>query len=201
MDRRIQKTRQGLQDALLALLIEKPLEKIDIKEITEYANTARVTFYRHYGTKQELFLDAVEQIYQDFEARFIIHEVEMVMDFTKLPPVYDVFELLAGDRDFYKKIFAGSISALIQERIRYYIVYNVKQTFKTDPQFADLPLTLIGNLIASTVIGNIMWWLSEDLPYSIEEISHITHRMALTGAMAIVSHNLDLPSIEFESKS
>lgn len=186
MDRRVQKTRQGLQGALLALLREKPLEQIEIREITDRANTARVTFYRHYGAKEELLLDTIEQIYQDFEASFSIRSIEQVLDFRLTPPITPAFEMMEKDRAFYKKVFTGSISALIQQRVRHYAVQQVMQTFGATPRFANLPLFLIANHVASVVIGNISWWLADDLPYSALYMAQITHWMSYTGAMALV---------------
>jgi len=192
MDRRIQKTRQGLQTALLTLLREKPLEHIEIQEITDQANTARVTFYRHYGTKEELLLDMIEGIYQKFEDKFPVCPIEQVMDFRQTPPIFPLFELLAQDRTLYKKLFTGTVSALIQQRLRHYIVQQVTLTFRTDPRYATLPLFLIANHIASVIIGNVMWWLAEDLPYSVDYIAQITHWMAVSGALTLVGRGGDL---------
>lgn len=195
MDRRIQKTRQSLQDALLALLREKPLEQIEIQEITDRANTARVTFYRHYGTREELLLDTIEQIYQNFEASFHVHTVEEVLDLRGTPPMYPAFEMLEKDRAFYKKIFTGSIAALVQQRVRHYAVQQMMQTFSAAPRFGNLPLFLIANHIASVIIGNITWWLADDLPYSALYMAQVTHWMSFTGAMAVVGRmdELTLP--------
>lgn len=198
MDRRIQKTRQGLQRALLDLLREKPLEQIEIQEITDRANTARVTFYRHYGTKEELLLDTIEQIYQDFEAGFPRRTVEEVVDFRLTPPMYPAFEMLEKDRAFYKKMFTGSISALIQQRIRHYAVQQVMQTFGASPRFANMPLFLIANHIASVVIGNITWWLADDLPFSALYMSQITHWMSFTGAFSLIGRTDELTMPEGE---
>jgi AcrR family transcriptional regulator len=198
MDRRIQKTRQALQAALLDLLLEKPLEKIEIQEITDRANSARVTFYRHYGTKEELLLDTIEQVYAEFESRFAMPSIEQVLDFSQRPPVYALYEMFQEKRVLYKKLLTGTVSALIQQRLRHYIVQQVIQTFSAAPNYANLPLFLIANHIASVVIGNIMWWLADDLPYSIEYMAQVTHWMSMSGALALVGRGGEIhpPSAE-----
>lgn len=199
MDRRIEKTRRGLQQALLSLLRDKSLEQIEIQEITDYANTARVTFYRHYGTKEELLLDTMEQIYKDVEESFTVHSAEQVLDYRLPSPVLPLFELLATDRPLYKKLLTGSASALIQQRLRQYIVLQVSQTFSSDPRYANLPLFLIANHIASAIIGNIMWWLADDLPYSAEYMAQITHLITLMGVITATGRasDLALPPADF----
>jgi AcrR family transcriptional regulator len=186
MDRRIQKTRQGLRDALQALLHDKPLDKIDIQEITDRANTARVTFYRHYRTKEELLLDMIEQIYKVMEDQVSIISIEQIFDFRLSPPSLPLFEFLAKDRAFYKKLFTGTVSGLVQQRLRHYIVYQITTRFSQSPRHANLPLFLISNYVASATIGNLMWWLADDLPYTPEHISQITHWISVMGVMNLV---------------
>lgn len=46
--------KECMADALLKLLQKKPLDEITISEITETANVARVTYYRHFHSKEEI---------------------------------------------------------------------------------------------------------------------------------------------------
>jgi AcrR family transcriptional regulator len=186
MDKRIQKTRQLLQDALLSLLREQAFEEIEIQAITDRADTARVTFYRHYGTKEELLADVIETVYQDMQAVIQAVSVERLMDFRQPPPNLILFDFLERDRALYKKLFMGSISAFIQQQLRHYVVQQVVMTFSAAPKYADLPIGLIANHIASCLIGNIMWWLSEDVPYSGAYMACITHWTAMMGIMTLI---------------
>ena len=47
-------TDQILADSLKALVLQKPVEKITIKEITDKAGVIRPTFYNHFQDKYEL---------------------------------------------------------------------------------------------------------------------------------------------------
>lgn len=186
MDKRVVKTRHMLQEAFLDLLREKSFEAIEIQEITERADTARVTFYRHYGTKEELMLDAIENIYQSLQPDLSVFSVDSILDLRQTPPSYFLFAFLEQDRQLHKKLFTGSVSALIQQRIRHYIVLHITMTFSSAPRYADLPVGLIANHMASSVIGNVMWWLAEDVPYSAEYMARLSHGMGVTGAMTLI---------------
>lgn len=61
-DRRIQKTDALLQQALGALIREKPYEDIVVKEILSRANVGRSTFYTHFADKDELLLRCIHDI-------------------------------------------------------------------------------------------------------------------------------------------
>ena len=54
MDIRVKKTKRAIQKALIALLREKPIEKITVKEIAERAEINKTTFYSHYETLDAL---------------------------------------------------------------------------------------------------------------------------------------------------
>src|SRR6185437_13788204 len=53
-DRRIEKTRRLLHEALALLTREKPYEEIAVQEILDRANVGRSTFYMHFRGKDDL---------------------------------------------------------------------------------------------------------------------------------------------------
>lgn len=60
MDLRVKKTRRAIRSAFYALLLEKPFEKITVKDITERAEINKTTFYAHYDTIYDL-VDQLEE--------------------------------------------------------------------------------------------------------------------------------------------
>lgn len=57
MDKRIEKTKKAIKDALLSLILEYDFNKITVKMITEKANIGRKTFYLHYGCIEDVITD------------------------------------------------------------------------------------------------------------------------------------------------
>ncbi|OUZ28679.1 hypothetical protein A5806_001417 [Enterococcus faecium] len=47
-DRRVKKTEKALAEALSTLLVNKKIQAITIRELTETADVHRSTFYTHY---------------------------------------------------------------------------------------------------------------------------------------------------------
>lgn len=54
LDQRQRRTREAFQTALLALLAEKPVEKITVSELALRAQVNRKTFYNHYESVQDV---------------------------------------------------------------------------------------------------------------------------------------------------
>lgn len=63
MDIRVKKTKRAIQKAFVALLREKPIEKITVKEIAERAEINKTTFYSHYETLDALTAEMERQIH------------------------------------------------------------------------------------------------------------------------------------------
>lgn len=53
-DRRVQRTRRALRDALLSLLPERGWDDIGVQDICERADVGRSTFYLHFQNKEQL---------------------------------------------------------------------------------------------------------------------------------------------------
>ncbi len=62
VDRRVQRTRKLLQDALVAMMIEKGYEATSVQDIIDRANVGRATFYAHFADKQTLLTSALEDL-------------------------------------------------------------------------------------------------------------------------------------------
>jgi AcrR family transcriptional regulator len=61
VDRRVQRTRALLRDALMSLIAEKGYRAITVQNIIDRANLGRSTFYAHYQDKEDLLLSGMEE--------------------------------------------------------------------------------------------------------------------------------------------
>src|SRR5690349_21251623 len=61
-DRRVQRTRRLLHEALLSLIHEKRYEVITVQEILDRADIGRSTFYMHFKDKDELLFSGLENV-------------------------------------------------------------------------------------------------------------------------------------------
>ena len=68
-DRRVERTRELLQKALIELIAERGYDAITIQDIVDRANVGRTTFYLHYNSKDELFMSCHETIVSEFQIR------------------------------------------------------------------------------------------------------------------------------------
>jgi AcrR family transcriptional regulator len=55
-DRRVQRTRRTLRDALITLLHERGWDAVSVRDICDRADVGRSTFYMHFADKEELLI-------------------------------------------------------------------------------------------------------------------------------------------------
>ncbi|MCD8368048.1 MAG: TetR/AcrR family transcriptional regulator [Clostridiales bacterium] len=61
-------SRECLRTALMQLLSEEEFQKISVTELAKRAGVSRATFYRNYGTKEELLEEIIDKIAADIHA-------------------------------------------------------------------------------------------------------------------------------------
>ena len=70
LDRRVQRTRRALHQALADLILEKRYDKITIQDIIDRANVGRSTFYTHFLDKEDLLEKGFVMFSDDLAALF-----------------------------------------------------------------------------------------------------------------------------------
>jgi len=65
LDRRVKYTRMVITNSFVKLLGEKPLSKINVKEICELADVNRATFYKHYADPHDLLRQIEQELIAD----------------------------------------------------------------------------------------------------------------------------------------
>src|SRR3954466_12612335 len=68
-DRRIQRTRQLLLQALFSLIQEKGFDAVTVQDIIDRADIGRSTFYVHFVDKEDLLVQAMDPFSADLKER------------------------------------------------------------------------------------------------------------------------------------
>lgn len=176
-DRRVQRTKQVLFDALMKLVSQKPFDKITVQEILEQANVGRTTFYAHFQSKEDLFLGSHEHIFQQLCSSFFLETGELRME-----PSAELVEFLSlnqQSRNTYFYLLGGSdrgeIARLLIDRIARYLGEHLQRHYQ-DAQ-SRIPFSILAMQVASSLITLNQWWMEKRSPYSVQEIAALIHEM------------------------
>lgn len=197
-DRRIQRTRRALRNALLQLVKEKRYDSILVEEITQRANLGRATFYLHYKDKEDLLVDVFSEMAK--ERSRTLSEIpfsawitnwgttDPTSENTPVPPPLLVFQHVAENSDIYRILLRSEKADRIVERIRKIITQSITEFMhmkvESDPIpiLFTVPIELLAAYYSGALLSFVDWWLEQELSYSPEEMTRMFQRLIFPSA-------------------
>jgi AcrR family transcriptional regulator len=180
LDRRIQRTRKLLQDALLELILEKGYEAVTIQDVIDRANVGRSTFYAHFQDKEDLLISEFQHLRTQFEQHLIGEAGEEASPWGLS---LAMFQHAQGQRSLYKALAGkqgGNIAlAHFQKYLTAFLNIHLKHQFaKVKP---GIPVEILSHYIASSFISLLTWWLDNDSSYSAEQMNAFYQQLVKPG--------------------
>lgn len=175
LDRRVQRTRKILQDALIELILEKGFDKVTVQDVIERANVGRSTFYSHFKDTEDLFLSGFGNLWSLFEKHLSGQALEHanVWDLSLI-----VFQHAQSYTGVYKALVGKQGGSLMSAHMHKYLSALFRETLKGQwTKNTQIPLEIVVHHLASSLIASLIWWVDHDLPYSAERMSAIYEQL------------------------
>ncbi len=175
-DRRVRRTQRLLSDALINLAIEKGYDNVTIRDITERADLAYSTFFRHYPDKDALL---------DYILRAIVWELRDLVLQAEQDPAEGGRLIFASVREhaaLYRVLLGGQGSHVVLRRVEQTITEQVMSQQQPNGVVTAetfVPLEVAANHLMTATLGMIRWWLEGDMPYSPETMGRIYSALVL----------------------
>ncbi len=172
-DRRIQKTRKLLTEALLALVQEKGFEDLTVQDILDRANVGRSTFYTHFQGKEDLLLQGLDHLQgamRDLQqqSRKTTGEAFGFRHF--------LFAHVQEQRGVFRAMIGRHSGLMIQRRFQQMLLELVREDLKV--LFSGTVPEDLVQFIAGGMYGMMAGWMDGRAKPSPEEMSDRFHRFA-----------------------
>jgi len=200
-DRRVQRTRRALRNALLELVKEKKYDDISVEEITQHANLGRATFYLHYKDKEDLLVDEFNEIVNE-RARTISDipfsdwlpalDPENAAENKPAIPLLMAFQHVNNHADLYRILLKSEKSDRTLERIRKIISQAISEFMQKKlesdpiPILFEVPIDLLAAYFSGALLSCVDWWFEQGLTYTPEEMTRMFQRLFFPGARRIL---------------
>ncbi len=185
LDRRIQRTRQILQDALLALILEKGYNAITVQDVIDRANVGRSTFYAHFQDKEDLLLSGFSRLQTQFEEHLMGQSAN-----ADSPWAFSLsmFQHAQSQRPLYKALAGKQGGNVALAHIQKYLINYLQNHLKQDlsKRKRSVPSEILALYIASSFISLLTWWLDNNLPYSAEQMNDFYRQLVQPGIEAFL---------------
>lgn len=174
-DRRIQRTRQSLRDALLSLLQERGWDDLSVQDICERADVGRSTFYVHFQNKGELLAGSLNDL------RMMLSKQAAETGHGKaagaLTFVRGLIEHIQDQRRLCRSIFGRRSGHVVQMRFREMVAKLVAEDLSQHAS-AGWRRDAATHYIAGALVELLAWWVDAKNPRSAEEIDHYFLQLA-----------------------
>jgi AcrR family transcriptional regulator len=195
-DPRIERTRKLLSETLMELLTEKSYTDITVQHVTERAKVSRTTFYQHFKDVDDLLLNSLEQVYNSLAGDMDIPSIEELRAKGYTKECFDTadYNHAAKYRDFYLAMFSEKGSLVFQRWLYAYhrsLMWVFFESLMADRR-SSVPLEIIVEMVTSTQLGLLKWWLERGMPYPPEQMARLAY-FSLFGALNFTELGIPLP--------
>ncbi|MBC7878379.1 MAG: TetR/AcrR family transcriptional regulator [Anaerolineales bacterium] len=175
LDRRVERTRQLLQNALSELILEKEYEKVTVQDVIDRANVGRSTFYAHFEDKEQLLRSGFEPLRAQFEDFLSGAEFDMESPWALSLTMFQQVQKQKG----------GYITLThIQKFLYGYLLDHLKSSLPKRNK--NIPPELLAHYVVSSFIALMTWWIDNDYPCSAEQMNKYFRQLVEPGTSAIM---------------
>ena len=174
-----EQTRANLRQAFWELYVERPIEKVSVREITDRAGYNRATFYLYYHDVYEL-LEDIESRLLDGLSR-LVNERLLQGERLDFSQHMGVILLMAQEYRGYFEVLLGehgdpAFTRRFKEAVAPLLERFVLPADELTPQQAHVLL----EFYLSGIVAAVSTWLSEPEPMSVESLIELIVREVLS---------------------
>jgi AcrR family transcriptional regulator len=163
MDRRVQKTKKQLSQALIQLILEKGYESVTVQDILDKANVGRSTFYSHYENKELLLVDGPRNL-----------GLSLFSGESSCPGFLKLFQHVSGNVPLAKAMLGKKGGNILMDSFRSQIAEVIREHYKDRFPRTKRDGSMLGHLsqaAAAAVCSLLSSWVDSDLMFTAEEMS------------------------------
>lgn len=173
IDLRVRRTYKLLQDSLIALIKQKPFEKISVTDICQQAMVHRATFYSHFDDKYQLLNYCIQGFFAAFnEVEDNSHSHDEYIDyFTSI--ALKVLIHMEKNREIciaFLNQNVGTFEKIMAENLYNQLSDKYDRLTENGTVFA-IPRDIFASYYSGACSRTILWWVQNDMPISSEKLT------------------------------
>lgn len=190
LDRRQKKTRLAIQNALLVLMRDKPIDKITVSELAAKADVNRKTFYNHYRSLTEVRKE-LEQQHIDRIMSFIRNAPTAQL---RAEPTFFIIHLvtdMAEHMERTKLLFDSDEQFYLAEQFKQCALPALSEVASTNSKHPEY-LPYVIDFMVNGLVCLLENWVRDTNPVSPQEFADIAVKL-IRASCAILEFNSTCP--------
>jgi AcrR family transcriptional regulator len=192
-DRRVQRTRRLIQDALIELILEKGYEAVTVQDILDRADVGRSTFYAHYTDKDALLRSRFEGLLAALE-----EHAQQVFDLSSGKPTAAasrvnlpllILKYIEHEHRLFTALIGKNGGTTHIAYLRTVLLKYTQPILQsiTKASLSAWELEAIAQYMTSSFLALIVWWLDNDRPCTAEELYTLVFRLLEPGLKDVLA--------------
>lgn len=174
---------QKIIDAFMHLYMDKPIEKISIKMITDHAGLNRGTFYLHYSDIYDL-LEKIESKFYSISKTIAQNTIHALFNNEHLIDVLPEVKFYKSNLEHLKILLCtngkSNLNEIMKNELKKSIISNCQDNNGSINTSLD-EYTL--EYITSAQVATIRHWIRNDMTIPLSKVSELMQDLATNGAL------------------
>lgn len=185
-ERRVRKTKRAIRNAFAALLAEKDVNQITVKDIAERADINRKTFYNHYRGVYQVMDEIENSIVDDFD--LMLREASGNIDLRNPAMIYEkLTQLLQKDIDFYGNLMCMNGNNSLRDKLFSRLKAHALVSMQSRLPITQRELELGIHFTFSGLMSVYQHWFQSDRTLSLDELTKTVSRLSFYGVSDFLS--------------
>ncbi|AKL84527.1 TetR/AcrR family transcriptional regulator [Bacillus atrophaeus] len=168
MDKRIKKSKKAIEEALISLIAENDFEDITINSIAERADVNRGTIYLHYKDKYDLLEQCIEREIQEL---LIYCLPKGSGSYPSKTTLLQIFKYLEEHSFIYHTLLTNKGVPTFRNKLLTVMKEGLREQLQLNGINQNMNKEILIQFWSSAIIGVIEWWITQLMPYPVEEIT------------------------------
>ena len=179
-DARVQRTRDQLGDALIHLIVEKPINEVTVQDVLDRSGVGRSTFYLHYRDKDDLLVSQLEMFLEFMSTVLSVRNDKS----NRVAPVTEMFEHIGNQNKLYRVLSDSGHLKDFFDLAEGYFARGIERRLAESGKFAKIPQRELGaraSALSGSLLSLLRWWLDRGEKETPQQMDEMFHRMVWTG--------------------
>ena len=190
VQRRVARTKAAIEDAFVALVLERGYERVAVEDIADRADLARATFYAHYPNKEAVLFSVSNRLVEDLMQRIAYQGGPW--NVVRRDAVQTAYKHAAENPDLYRACMSDSRTRQAYLSILgRYAEQNFSDRLKALNRQPRIPVPVMARGFVGAHVAILEAWLAGELEGDIEELASMTLDLLVAGAAWANGFRLD----------
>lgn len=187
LDKRVERSRQALMNALTELMREHAYSKISVAQICAHSGVARPTFYLHYSSKDDLLRGFIEVMFNNFYQQVHGHLIKS----PDTDPIIGeiMFKQWSDNADLAKLMVNADVESLMLNEFKRYVNRVFEFYIKThNPPIKhnSTLLPYVTDFITGATFMVIVRWIKDDFPVDATTMGNLYANLIRPGLLQVM---------------